>query len=111
MNRNSVFPYGKARLDEIQDAIGITQFPGTTTWYQVLGGLVLQGGFEVFTSASTRTINFPAPYQTQVLGIFISPTSASNSPHGQITPTFGLNSFQINHHGPNASYFWWAVGV
>ena len=110
-NTNSIFPYSKARLDEVQESIGVTQFPGETTWYQVLGGLVIQGGFEVFTAPATRTVNFVAPFDKQLLGVFISPASAANGPHGHIVALPTLTSFQINHHGANASYYWWAVGV
>ncbi len=110
-NTNSIHPYSKARLEDLQEAIGITQFPGEFTWFQVIGGLIIQGGYESFTSASVRTVNFPAPFSMQVLGVFISPESASNGPHGNMTLVRNLNSFQINHHGPNANYFWWAIGV
>jgi len=110
-NINSVNPYVGASLAELQDSLGVTQFPGQYTWYQIIGGLVVQGGFEIFTGAAIRTVNLVAPFQKQVLNITISPTSASNGPHGHIVAGVGLTSFQIDHHGPNASYFWLAIGV
>jgi len=108
---NSVNPYVGASLAEMQESLGITQFPGEYTWYQIIGGLVIQGGFEIFTGAATRTVNLVAPFQKQVLNITISPTSAGDGPHGHIVAGPGLTSFQIKHYGPNASYFWLAIGV
>lgn len=110
-NINSVFPFSKARLDELQDAAGITQFPGVNTWYQVMNGLVIQGGLEAFVAPAVRTIDFPAPFEKQLLGVFFSPVAAATGFAAHIVASPGLNSFQLNHSGANASYYWWAIGV
>jgi len=110
-NINSVSPYVDASAQDLQESIGITQFPDATSFYQIIGGLVIQGGLEVFTVTGVRTVLLPAPLGKQILSILITPVSAGTTSRGYVVPGFGLNSFDISHVNPAASYYWQVIGV
>jgi hypothetical protein len=108
-NVNSIFPFSKARLEEVQEAIGITQFPSATGWYQVIGGLIVQGGsIEVDTSA-TLAIPFHAPYEKQLLGVWLQVYGAAAN-NGYVSAP-GLTSFQITNGVGVRTYYWLSLGV
>ncbi len=94
-NSNSIVSYSSATLLEVQESLGITQFSpsNVNSWYQVMGGLVIQGGL----STGAGAVAFPAPLEKQVLGVFMNGATAS---------AISLTGFTAS-----ASGFWWAIGV
>ena len=108
-NINSVQPYSGASLSEASESIGITQFPSLTSWYQIIGGLQVQGGFETLAGAGANVVPFSAPYEKQVLGIFIQVIGAAEN--GAFISAVGLNQFTLNNGAGARTYYWWAVGV
>lgn len=106
---NSVAPFSKARLDEVQDSLGITQFPSETEWYQVIGGLIVQGGRVSVGDAATLTVSLNAPYEKQVLGIWIQVIGgAANTAHLDAITTA---DFDIVNGVGARDFFWLSLGV
>lgn len=106
---NSIPPYIEATIRDIQETIGITQFPSETSWYQILGGLIVQGGLVEVADSATLAVPFHAPYQTQALGVFIQVVDgAANT--GYITSVV-TSGFDITNGTGTRSYYWWSVGV
>lgn len=106
---NSIIPYIGATIQDLQETIGITQFPSETSWYQVLGGLIVQGGLVEVGDGATLAVEFPAPYETQVLGVFTQVSGGTaNTAHLTGVTTAGFNL--VNGVGAR-SYYWWSVGV
>ena len=109
-NTNSVIPYDKPTLKNVADTVGITQFPSETSWFQTIGGLIFQGGkVSAAASAATTVVNFPAPYPTQALGVWLQVSGAAGNNADVTIP--GLNSFNLNNGVGIRDYFWWSVGV
>lgn len=108
-NTNSVIPYAGASLGELSETVGITQFPSATSWFQIIGGLQVQGGFETLAGAGANVVNLPAPYEKQVLGIFIQVIGAAEN--GAFISAIGLDKFTLNNGAGARTYYWWAVGV
>jgi hypothetical protein len=116
MSWNSIPSYGETNLQELQDAIGITKFSGTasTSWAQVIGGVIIQGGFEEAIPVDTnRAVAFPAPFTLQVLGIF---TQAIFNPGGAqeasgLVNNVTLNGFNLGNDATQKDFYWWAIGV
>jgi hypothetical protein len=77
----------------LQDAMGVTQFASETSWAQIIGGLQIQGGLLTASGA----VEFHAPYETQVLGVFVN--------NGDVT-SVTLTGFTSSVAG-----YWWAIGV
>lgn len=110
---NSVPPHLQSSLSELRETIGTTQFSGVNAdeWAQVIGGLIIQGGKVTVPDGGTLTVNFPAPYPKQVLGVFPQVISNAVVPGWSITVP-DLNTFVIyNPVGADREYYWWAVGV
>lgn len=108
-NSNAILPFGTANLSDLLEAIGITQFPDGTSWYQTIGGLLIQGG-QTGSVATATTVDFHAGYTKQVLGVFI--TSLTNHGPDAYVSTVALDSFVINHSGGGShNYYWFAIGV
>jgi len=110
MTWNSTIPYNSPSLQELADTVGITQFQGTDSWFQVLGGLILQGGKVDIPDPADVSITFPAPYSKQVLGIFIEEIDGVGSVY-TVVQTFNLTGFTIRHNHSGYSAFWFAIGV
>ena len=108
-NINSISPYIAPTNRELADSIGITQFPALTAWYQLIGGLQVQGGFETLAGAGANVVLFSAPYEKQVLGIFIQVIGAAEN--GAWISAIGLDKFTLNNGAGARTYYWWAVGV
>lgn len=112
MSWNSLGSFNSASIDQLRDAAGITQFPDATSWYQVLNGLQIQGGYTpVVTSGVDTTIPFQAPYKTQLLGVFLTPIDYPNASPAVITATTDLIQFTFKHSGTDTNFYWWAIGV
>lgn len=110
-NTNAVIPFLDASLRELNDSIGITQFPSETNWYQTIGGILIQGGTVLAVgSAATVAVSFNAGYPTQVLGVFVQAKGASVL--GWSVDTVTLSGFNlINAAVANRDFYWWAIGV
>ena len=109
-NINSVSPLLQASLFELQEAAGVTQFPSETSWYQIINGLQIQGGRISVADAATVDIPFVAPYETQVLGVWVQVVGgAENGAHLSAVPA--LDKFTLVNGVGDRTYFWWALGV
>lgn len=106
---NSIFPFSKARLDEVQEAIGITQFPSETSWYQVIGGLIVQGGFVSVGDGATLTVALNAPYEKQVLGVWIQ-VEGGTANTAYIT-NVTTDDFDIVNGAGARDFYWLSLGV
>jgi hypothetical protein len=89
----------------IQEAIGVTQFPGEHEWVHIFGGLIFQGGVVSRTGETTISVSFNVAYPKQILGIFVSPAIF------QITPTGDLSGFSVPSDGTDTQFYWFAIGV
>lgn len=107
-NLNSI-PPERGTLREVQEALGITQFPDATSWYQVIGGLILQGGKISVGSSATGTVSLVAPYEKQFLGVFTQVVGAAGNSHYVNNVT--LSTFDIVNGVGARDYYWWAIGV
>lgn len=108
-NTNSILPLFRGTPEEVANAIGVTQFPGPNTWYQIIGGLQIQGGYAEVGDAATLTVFFVAPYATQLLGVFIQVVGATGN--AAYVNAADLDSFEIVNGVGDRSYYWFAVGV
>jgi hypothetical protein len=95
MTWNSIPGFRKSVDPESQEAIGITQFSLTdsSSWFQIIGGLIIQGG----SLTAAGIVQFSAPYEKQVLGVFINGGTAS---------LISLTGFTSSSDG-----YWFAIGV
>jgi hypothetical protein len=114
----SVVPYSKASIEEQQNALGILQFisASDTNWYQIISGLLVQGGYVTAAVANANTVvNFNVAYPKKVLGIFVQsvyqPAGAGQENSGMVHPTFTLSSFTLVNDGVQKDFFWWAIGI
>lgn len=107
--QNSIPPFATPRATDIFNALGITQFPSETNWFQVIGGLILQGGFADNINTMT-TISFNTSFTKQVLGIFVQPVGTAA--FADIVNSITLNDFVLIHGGAGAQdFYWFAIGV
>ena len=108
----SIGAYSGASLEELRDAGGITQFPSATSFFQIINGLQIQGGItSSIAVGGNLVIPFFAPYETQVLGVFLTPVNAAAS-YGSVVPAgTNLNQFQIINGPVAGAFYWWAIGV
>lgn len=110
-NTNAVTPFTGATLAELNDALGITQFPSETNWYQTVGGILIQGGFvDNVGSGATVAVPFNVGYPTQVLSVFVQGIGTSVlgwSVNNVTTAGFDL----VNAAVANRDFYWWAIGV
>ena len=108
-NRNSVPPFLGGTAREALESIGITQFPSATEWYQVIGGLIVQGGTVAITDAATTTIPLVAPYEKQTLGVWIQVVDdPSNGAHVEAVT---LEDFDLVNGAGARTYYWLSLGV
>lgn len=109
-NTNSIAPFLQASLENLQEAAGITQFPDELTWYQILNGLQVQGGRVSISNGANLDVSFVAPYEKQVLGVFLQVVGgAENGAYISTVPA--LDQFNIVNGAGDRTYYWWAVGV
>jgi hypothetical protein len=106
---NSVAPFVGGTAQDALEALGITQFPSATEWFQVIGGLIVQGGYVTVPSSTVQTVNLVAPYGKQTLGVWLQTEGSShNSAH---VDGVTLTSFEIHNGGGVRSYYWLSLGV
>ena len=110
-NRNSVSPYWKASIKDVQDSLGITQFSGERSWYHTIGGLLIQGGYvEAVTHPGPVTIPFIVGFPLQVLGVF--PQEIGTNAHSFSVDNITLESYDLYlSSGPSKDFYWFAIGV
>ncbi len=109
-NFNSLVPFIKPTLKDLADAGGITQFASDGFgWFQVLNGLIIQGGFYEHNGApAPHTVSFHTAFPKQVLGVFLQQVGAGSNAY---LTTVTLEDFIVDHGGTHADYYWWAIGV
>jgi hypothetical protein len=108
-NRNSIAALTGGSLPDAFEALGITQFPDAAGWYQVIGGLIVQGGSVDIAGAATATINLHAPYEKQLLGIWTQIVGGAGN-NAYVTAA-DLDSFQIVNGAGDRTYYWLSLGV
>lgn len=107
--QNSLPPFTGATLQDLLDTLGVTQFTGATEWFQVIGGLIIQGGF-VAAHSSTATVTFATAFPKQILTVIVQP--ANSAPTNFYVDAVTLEDFVISHGGGGThDYYWFAIGV
>ena len=106
---NSVPPFQGGSTRDTLEALGITQFPSEHEWYQVIGGLIVQGGYVEVASLTVATINLPAPYEKQTLGVWLQTEGATHNAAHVANAT--LSSFEIHNGAGIRDYYWLSLGV
>jgi hypothetical protein len=109
-NTNSVSAYSDVKAEELQEAAGVTQFPSSTGWYQLVNGLQIQGGRISILSGANQTVPFHAPYEKQVLGVFLQVLEGAEN-GAYIDPIPALDEFTVYNGVGDRFYYWWAIGV
>lgn len=110
-NTNAITPFVGASLSDLNDALGITQFPSERSWFQTIGGLLVQGGYVAAVgSGATVAVPFNVGYPTQVLGVFVQPLGTSVLGHAvNNVTTSGFDL--VNAAVAGRDFYWWAIGV
>jgi hypothetical protein len=108
-SNNSVPPFMGGTTKDALEALGITQFPTETEWYQVIGGIIVQGGYIEVDSSTVQTVNLVAPYEKQFLGVWLQTAGGSHNSAHVAGET--LSSFEIHNGGGDRSYYWLSLGV
>lgn len=108
-NTNAVPPFLGGSLESALEAIGITQFPSGTGWFQTIGGLLVQGDLKPVLASASLVIPFLAVFPKQVLGVWIQPVDAA--PNGGYVNAVTLAQFTVVNGASDRSYYWWAIGV
>lgn len=108
-NTNSVPPFFGASNKELLETIGVTQFPSDVEWFQVIGGLVVQGGYVEIPDTSSLVINLPAPVSKQILGIYTQVVGQTEN--GAYIDNITLSEFELFNGAGDRFYYWWAIGV
>lgn len=107
--QNSLAPFTDASNKDLLDTIGVTQFPSETNWYQVLAGLIIQGGF-IDNATTGTTITFNTSFTKQVLGVFLVAVRAGTIAY--VVNTVTVDDFVVVHNsGGTADFYWFAIGV
>jgi len=122
-DNNAILPYITAGQKDIVDAIGITQLSvggDISAWYQVIGGLILQGGRFDIDHDTSPSVNFVVPYTKICYWVGLSITTSNPGDAGACPRWIGTDA--------NLTYFvadwgresgaqgavgisWFAVGV
>lgn len=118
MLNNSIPTFGKDSLSNIQESLGITQLGVSSedSWYQIIGGLIFQGGKTSSLAANTLSaaISFNTGFPKKVLGIWIVPISATvdvaNPLYSFAVNPIDLYSFKIANDGVETAFYWLAIG-
>ena len=106
---NSVPPFTGGSTRDALEALGITQFPSEAEWYQVIGGLIVQGGHVEVAGSTAAVINLVAPYEKQFLGVWLQ---TEGNPHNAAhVAAVTLSSFEIHNGGGVRHYYWLSLGV
>jgi len=106
---NSVIPFLGASSRDLQEAAGITQFPSQYEWFQVVNGLIIQGGYVEALGTTTNIISFVAPFGKQTLGVFIQVVAAATN--DSYVNAVTLNNFELINLAGARNYYWWAIGA
>ena len=110
---NSLVGYGAIDLAQLQEQAGITQFPDASGWYQMMNGLLVQGGIVNVGLNASLVVPFKIAVPTQVLGIFTQAAIAGvGNGYGTVDPVgTNLQQFTLVNTGPAKDYYWWCIGV
>ncbi len=113
MSWNSVPGYGATDLRALQEAAGVTQFPSATCWYQLINGILVQGGAVNVGAGVDATFQYNIAIPTQLLGVFVQAQNAAvGSGYGSIDiATTNLQQFTVVNTGLAKDFFWFAIGV
>lgn len=107
--QNSIIPFATPRAQDLFNALGITQFQSETNWFQVIGGLLIQGGF-IDNASTGATITFNTSFTKQILGVFLIPVAGAVISTAVNTVT--VDDFVLVHNSGGASdFYWFAIGV
>lgn len=108
---NAILPFNGADLQNLTDAIGITQFQGADKWYQTIGGILIQGGRIVgATHPATNIVPFNVGFPTQCLGVFCQ--AIGTSAHSWAVNNVTTAQFDLHTSSGSAqNFYWWAIGV
>lgn len=110
-NRNAITPFLRGTPEELANAIGITQFPSETSWYQTIGGLLIQGGLiESVTHPGPFAVAFNVGFVTQVL--YVQVQEVGTNAHASSVSGISLTGFDLyTSSAPAKDFYWFAIGV
>lgn len=115
-NYNSIPPYIAARVKDNSESIGITQ-QGVDEdhWYQIIGGLIIQGGIEAVDANTIDTVPFVQPFPKKVLGVWLQTIGNGTLPAPAIRNYYAeiidLATFELsNDYAVESSFYWLAIG-
>ena len=122
-NRNAIPPFHDVKLDDIHEAIGVTQIGvegDANAWHQTIGGLIFQGGYFEIGVDTTLDIPFIVAPPTLVLWVGLTrtnstPGAAAAEPRwtgvGADNATFQVDYGREPGDNGTATIKWFAVGV
>jgi hypothetical protein len=111
-NTNAIASFTSPSSEELNEAVGITQFQSETNWFQTIGGILIQGGrVNGIASDATVVVPFNAGFPTQVLQVFVQPLGTSVLGWSIADPPNKNNFSIINAAFGPRDFYWWALGV
>lgn len=109
-NINSIPPYSVSNLQDLVDAIGITQFTSEKNWHHTIAGILIQGGFlQSVGSGVTLVVPFNVGFPKQVLGVWPQPIGTSLLGHSINNITTA--QFELVNDAVVRDFYWFAIGV
>jgi len=109
-NTNSVPPFLGGTVRDAIEALGITQFPSAGNWYQIIGGLIVQGGYVSVLDGVVQAVSFNAPYEKEVLGVWLQVVAGAGN-GAFVGGPVALDSFDIYNGVGDRDYYWLSLGV
>jgi hypothetical protein len=113
MSNNSTSPYVNPSLKDLGEAAGIGQFSGASNWSVMISGFQFNGGKVSITSPTGESaVSFMAPYNKQLLGIFIQEIHTTGGAAGVVKlNSTSLSGFTLVNASAGKEYYWWSIGV
>ena len=120
-NQNSITPFSGANIKDVHESLGITIQPigDAQTWYQIIGGLIFQGGkTDDIVGDTAVTIQFNPAFPKQVLYIntckvapvTLNPSNNAGAQVDNVTLTqFDLVNDNAGLESENP-FYWIAIG-
>ena len=92
--------------------MGVTRFSPSdvNSWFQVLGGLIIQGGRANAVSSAGSLITFTQAFPKQVLCILACPIGV-NSTYSVVSVGTNLENFVLDSGTNGVDYYWFAIGL
>jgi len=106
---NSIPPFLGGSAADALESLGITQFPSEFGWYQVIGGLIVQGGKVSVGDGATLVVDLNAPYEKQTLGVWIQ--VVDGTANTAYVASVSLADFELINGAGARDFYWLSLGV